>query len=711
MSIRFLANQIKKSIISRSVALSPSHQFNRAMSSSNIDITHFYADTKAPVVSLTAKSFFDQLTEDEKKYAHFFSKAGHAGSRIVLRQVSHESEDIFDLILAVHKAIDGDYSKLNVDEAVLKGYLEYASQFLSNLGNYKSFGDKKFIPRISSEEFELVVKNSGIDLTLFNKIKTPLFSIDEKSSLLGFPSEGHVSSYYFGDVSKEDSDLLKSILSSNKIFWENLRVKKINDKEFIIQVASEYTSNETNEYPSTIEQDGVKVTLEFGDHSKEFTKINQYLEQAKPSAANETQVKMIDSYLDSFKTGSIEAHKESQKYWVKDISPVIETNVGFIETYREPGGVVGEWEALVSIQNKDRTKKFQELVESAERFIKLLPWTSEFEKDKFQAPDFTSLEVLTFAGSGIPAGINIPNYDDIRLTIGFKNVSLGNILNAKSGKEPITFIRDEDYELFNKYRNDSFEVQVGIHELLGHGSGKLLSELADGSFNYDHENPPLGLDGKPITTYYQKGETWGSKFGSLAGAYEECRAEVIALHLITNTDLLKIFGFTEKKDQDAIIYSGFLQMSRAGLLALEFWDPKSAKWGQPHMQARFSIMKTLLNAGLIKLEYTKSDFSDLVVSLDESKILTVGREAIEDYLRHLHIYKASGDVKNGSAYFIERSTVTPELAQFRDAVLAARLPRKQFIQANTDIVDGQVVLKEYPESEIGMIQSFVERDV
>lgn len=687
-------------------------QISRRMSSttSNVDISNFYADVKAPVVSLTAKSFFDQLTDKEQKYAHFFSKAGHWGSRIVLRQVSHESEPIFDLILQIHKNLNSDYSKLEIDDDIKQGYLEYASQFLSNLGNYKSFGDKKFIPRISVNDFEKIVKLSNTDLELFNKIKTPLYSIDEKSALLGFPSDGHVSGYYFGDVSKKDIDLIKKVLASHKVLYENLRIEKVSESEFIVLVASELTNNKTS-YPNVIESDGIKLTLKFGDHSKEFTKIIENFKKAKDVVANETQSKMIDAYVESFETGSIDAHKESQKYWVKDISPVIETNVGFIETYREPGGVAGEWEALVSIQNKERTLKFQNLVNSAENFIQLLPWTQEYEKDKFQAPDFTSLEVLTFAGSGIPAGINIPNYDDIRLNIGFKNVSLGNILNAKSGKEPITFIHANDYELFNKYRNDSFEVQVGIHELLGHGSGKLLSELHDGSFNYDHANPPLGIDGKPVSTYYKKGETWGSKFGSLAGAYEECRAEVIALYLITNEELLKIFGFESKEDQDAIIYSGFLQMSRAGLLALEFWDPSSQKWGQPHMQARYSILKTLLNAGLVELVYTKEDYSDLYVKLDKLKIDTIGHEAIKDYLRHLHIYKASGDVENGSKYFIDRSTVTPELAKFRPTVLKARLPRKQFIQANTEIVDGKVLLKEYEESEVGMIQSFAEREL
>ena len=47
----------------------------------------------------------------------------------------------------------------------------------------------------------------------------------------------------------------------------------------------------------------------------------------------------------------------------------------------------------------------KKLVDAAPSMIPKLPWSSDFEKDKFTPPDFTSLEVLSFASSGIPAGI------------------------------------------------------------------------------------------------------------------------------------------------------------------------------------------------------------------------------------------------------------------------------------------------------------------
>lgn len=47
-----------------------------------------------------------------------------------------------------------------------------------------------------------------------------------------------------------------------------------------------------------------------------------------------------------------------------------------------------------------------------------------------------------------------------------------------------------------------------------------------------------------------------------------------------------------------VLYTSYLSMARAGLTSVEFWDPKSQKWGQPHCQARFAILKVILPCAL-----------------------------------------------------------------------------------------------------------------
>lgn len=44
--------------------------------------------------------------------------------------------------------------------------------------------------------------------------------------------------------------------------------------------------------------------------------------------------------------------------------------------------------------------------------------------------------------------------------------------------------------------------------------------------------------------------------------------------------------YTEKQDIEDVQYISFLLMARAGIRALEFYDPATKKHGQAHMQAR-----------------------------------------------------------------------------------------------------------------------------
>ena len=184
--------------------------------------------------------------------------------------------------------------------------------------------------------------------------------------------------------------------------------------------------------------------------------------------------------------------------------------------------------------------------------------------------------------------------------------------------------------------------------------------------------------------------------------------------------ILKIFGYGDgtvdiSNKAGDVLYASYLSMARMGVLAMESWDPKSDKWGQIHMQARFAILKTFLEAGddFCVLHHTKDDLSDLVIKLDRKKILTHGRPAVEKFLQKLHIFKATADLANGKKLYEDMTKVEGELwrEKVRGEVLRRKTPRKVFVQANTVEANGTVKLIEYEPTLEGMIKSWVERKV
>ena len=102
----------------------------------------------------------------------------------------------------------------------------------------------------------------------------------------------------------------------------------------------------------------------------------------------------------------------------------------------------------------------------------------------------------------------------------------------------------------------------------------------------------------------------------------------------------RIFGHTDDAADD-IIYINWLNMARAGLLALEFFSPETRAWRQAHMNARFVILRVLLEAGedLVKVEKVPGDDGkpDILLSMDRTKINSVGKPAIGNFLKKLQV--------------------------------------------------------------------------
>merc|ERR1719245_843500 len=357
--------------------------------------------------------------------------------------------------------------------------------------------------------------------------------------------------------------------------------------------------------------------------------------------------------------------------------------------------------------NKQMSEKFQVLVDKAEEMLPMLPWPKEFEKDEFLRPDFTSLDVLTFAGSGVPAGINIPNYDEIRQDEGFKNVSLGNVLSASyGGTKKNTFVSDADNDILKKYKVPSFEVQVGLHELLGHGSGKLFFK---GNYPEDLVNP---LTNEKVAHIYGPGDTYDSVFTSLGSSYEECRAECVGLHLCLEPGVCEIFGHAGADIED-IKYANWLSMVLAGVKGLEMFSPAAGEWKQAHSQARYVITQVMLEAGqdfLSIKEVTGEDGKpDLLISMDRSKIMSVGQPAIAQFLLKLQVYKSTGDIAAAKNMYDKYSEVSEPWASRRQIVVDRRQPRVILVQSNTVIKEEKLELVQYDSNTEGLVRSWAER--
>ncbi|KYR01753.1 dipeptidyl-peptidase III [Tieghemostelium lacteum] len=670
---------------------------------------------EVPIYRLVIKDAFEKLTEKEKLYSHYFSLASWWGSQVCLGQTSVESPVIFKLLQSLFSLEGGDVDKVEkrvvpsqVTKEEFTSLLMYASSFYGNMGNYLSFGDSKFIPRISKESLNKLIESLQCQEVsgYWNQCKDLMYSLDENQRELGIDGTG-VSTYYSPNITKVEIEKVQKFMDKNGISGYNTRLFRagLESNKYRLLIAS---AKERPVKSHTWED--IQIDIIYGDWSVLMGRVANYLQQAIPFAANENQTNMLKKYVDHFTGGNIDDHKDSQRFWIKDQQPVVETNIGFIESYRDPFGVRGEFEGFVSVVNKIMTERLGVLLKNAEVCLSKLPWTKDYEKDKFLKPDFTSLEVLTYASTGLPTGINLSNYDDIRQNEGFKNVSLGNVLTARKD-EYITFIHDKDQKIFNQLFIDAMEVQVGLHELIGHGSGKTFVVDKDGKYNFNTETTVNSLTGKPLNLkeeVYQPGESYDSRFKSLGSAMEECRAECVGVYLSPDEKVLEFFHFQGEKAND-VYYANWLIMCKAGLTALEFYTPENKKWRQAHMQGRFAILQIFLKCGVLTLDRSKAD--DITILLNRELIKTVGVKAIGDFLNEIQVLKATGNATAANELF-DRLTIQPitgDWLAMRDIVIQKKKPRRVFCQANTVVNNNKVELVEYDDSPQGLIKSMISR--
>lgn len=600
---------------------------------------------------IDCEAAFKQLESTQKKYAYYLTKFAWEASKICYFQKSYESPIlyyIFTKILSLQTFSELQNQALTEKIALedFHAIMVYIGRLFNNCGNYFSQGNCKFTPLVDETTMYRFLKsckpfsndNSSLEL-IWYAIKSDVFSLTRSSIKIGLASDDSGrNSYYSSNITKEEATMVQRELDLINLSALNTRLVKVSDFEYKILIASiESSAAEHQPYLTKVHKfDNEQKVLKFayGDYSPILAQAVKYLELSKNYTENIKQATIINLYINYLYYGDVTSHKKAQELWVTDQNPIIETNLGFIETYVDPIGTRGEWECFVMLKNIQQSKRFNSLAQNGESLLKLLPWPKAFEIDTYKKPDFNSVDVLTLASTGVPIGKNLPNYEDVRQNYGYKNLNLGNCYSTpKATLNSFVTKEEEDIlnPILNKYSIEAQELKVGLHELLGHGSGKLFAELADGSKNFNPEilDPLTNL---PVAGYYKSGQTWGSKFGQVSNAYEECRADAIALYLMCNEQIMNVFYPNRQDEWKDIVYVAWYNELCSGIRGLN--SHSDNRWGSPHAHGRFVILQVLLQQkkDIVNILVQDGTSKSIKVTLNKELIYTHGKDALGSFL-------------------------------------------------------------------------------
>lgn len=169
-----------------------------------------------------------------------------------------------------------------------------------------------------SVELGAIVLKTGNERVreLWEKSADKIYSLTANERELSLPPKG-VSTYYSENITQEDIDFVQDYLNEKNINPYNTRLWKLSDDTYELRYAAvKEISGEVSYKDKTI-----KFASDF---SEPLQKVVESLDKAIPYAANDNQKQMLLKYIDSFNNGSIEDHKDSQRWWIKDKGPVVE---------------------------------------------------------------------------------------------------------------------------------------------------------------------------------------------------------------------------------------------------------------------------------------------------------------------------------------------------------------------------------------------------
>ena len=203
-----------------------------------------------------------------------------------------------------------------------------------------------------------------------------------------------------------------------------------------------------------------------------------------PNAAEPT-ANALAALIRFYQTGGDQAREAYDIAWVQDTAPPVDTINGFVEVYLNARGVKGAWESLVFYVNREKIAKIRKIAVNAQWFEDRMPWDPKYRRAVVHGVTANAVDVVIETGDSgpmTPMGINLPNDQSIRERYGSKSVTLSNIIEAYDKSTLPEFRTEfcwtpEEVNRATRWSAIASELTTNMHELIGHGSGKVEGHL------------------------------------------------------------------------------------------------------------------------------------------------------------------------------------------------------------------------------------------
>ncbi len=552
---------------------------------------------EAAVVQLYVDGFA-ALPRDQKLLVWHLYRAALAGRDIFYDQrYAHnlEMREVLEEIIT-HPA--------GIDPGTLGEVERYTKLFWLNTGPFNNLTARKFVPRCAPSAFDAAARTAAE-----NGARFPLAPGETLDALLA-----RLQPLFF--------DLTVDPVVTNKTPGPGRDILTASANNLYVGVSMDDLNEFNEKYPlnSRVVKANGKVVEEVyrvgGRYDTEIRAIIWHLEAAVPYATP-SMATALRALVRFYTTGENADRAAYDIAWVQDKDSPVDTINGFVEVYMDARGMKGAWEALVYYVNPLKTAGIRRLAADAQWFEDRMPWAPQYRKEGVRGITANAIDVVIEAGESAPitpVGINLPNDQETREKFGSKSVSLANVNEAYDKSTSAEFRREfawspEEAARAEKWSSIAGELTTDLHEVIGHGSGKVAAHLK----------------GSPQSALKEQ-----------YSALEESRADLVALYFLPSPRMVHL-ELLSAADQREIVQAEYEGYARNALVQLRRVR-EGTQIEEDHMRNRQMVVRWLLaNSKAIDVRHREGKTYYVVVDVDAFQ------EAVGRLLSEVQRIKAEGD--------------------------------------------------------------------